>query len=143
MAHRIGRLAHVVRDVVSDSIRNHVGDPRVQPFTSVTRVELSVDLRQADVYISVMGTEAEERMTMQGLHSARGMIQTRLAKELNIRQCPIIRFCLDKGLKAAMETFRQLKEIGPLPDESQKTTSGESSREGNDPGSDDESPSTT
>ena len=113
MAHRIGRLAHFVRDVVSDSIANHVWDPRVCRFTSVTRVELSPDLRYADVYLSVMGTDAESKKTMTGLESARGMIQTRLARRLDIRKCPILRFHLDVGIKVAIETFRQLQEAAP------------------------------
>lgn len=111
MSHRIGRLAHVVRDVVSDSIANHVWDPRVCRFTSVTRVELSVDKRIANVFVSVMGSEADAKRTMQGLQSARGMIQTRLAHQLDIRQCPILRFHLDVGIKVAIETFRQLQEV--------------------------------
>ena len=112
MGHRIGRLAHFVRDVVSDAIANHVWDPRVCHFTSVTRVDLSPDLHFADVFVSVMGTDAEAKKTMQGLQSARGMIQTRLARQLDIRQCPILRFHLDIGIKTAIETFRQLQEAG-------------------------------
>jgi ribosome-binding factor A len=106
MSHRIARVAHIVRDVVSDAIANRVSDPRVHRFTSVTRVELTADLRYADVHVSVMGTEAESQTTMTGLASARGMIQTRLAKRLDIRQCPILRFHLDLGIKIGIETIR-------------------------------------
>jgi ribosome-binding factor A len=111
MAYRKERLAHFIRDVVSDAIGNRLSDPRISHFTSVTRVELSADLTAANVYVSVMGTEQESRRTMQGLESARGMIQTRLARQLKLRQCPILRFELDMGLKAAIETIRQLKEV--------------------------------
>ncbi len=97
-----------MRDVVSDAIANRVSDPRVSRFTSVTRVEVSVDLRMANVYVSVMGTEAEATTTMKGLQSARGMIQTRLARRLDMRQCPILRFHLDHGLKSAIETIRRI-----------------------------------
>jgi ribosome-binding factor A len=108
MSHRIARVAHIVRDVVSDAIANRVSDPRVHRFTSVTRVEISADLRYADVHVSVMGTEAESQTTMTGLASARGMIQTRLARQLDIRQCPILRFHLDKGIKIGIETIRMI-----------------------------------
>ncbi|GJQ26260.1 MAG: hypothetical protein HBSAPP02_12920 [Phycisphaerae bacterium] len=110
MSHRIGRVAHVIRDVVSDCIANRLSDPRIQRFTSVTRVELSPDLRIASVHVSVMGTAAEARTTMQGLESARGLVQTRLAKQLDMRQCPLIRFILDEGLKKAADLIRQIDE---------------------------------
>ena len=105
MSHRMARVAHIVRDVVSDAIANRVSDPRIHRFTSVTRVELTADLRYADVYVSIMGTDAESQTTMTGLTSARGMIQTRLAKRLDIRQCPILRFHLDMGIKIELKRF--------------------------------------
>jgi len=108
VSYRIARLSHIVRDVVSDAISNRVSDPRVSRLTSVTRVELSPDQRIANVHVSVMGTDAEATTTMKGLQSARGMIQTRLARRLDIRQCPILRFHLDMGLKAAIETIRRI-----------------------------------
>jgi ribosome-binding factor A len=111
MSHRMGRLANIIRDVVSDAISNRVWDPRVSRFTSVTRVELSPDMRIANVYVSVMGPDAEATRTMQGLQSARGMVQTRVAHRLDIRVCPILRFHLDVGIKVAIETFRQLQEV--------------------------------
>ncbi len=108
---RKDRMSHVIRDVVSDAIANHVDDPRVTRFTSVTRVELTPDLHFADVYVSVMGTEAEGRTTMRGLDSARGMIQTRLARQLEIRQCPILRLHLDGGLKRAIQTYQEIQAV--------------------------------
>jgi len=111
MSHRKDRLAHVVRDIVSDAILNRVSDPRVNELTSVTRVELSADLKVATVYVSVMGTDIDARTTMRGLQSARGMIQTRLARRLNIRQCPSIRFHLDEGIKRAIEIFQKIDTV--------------------------------
>jgi ribosome-binding factor A len=101
MSHRIGRVAHIIRDVVSDAIANKLSDPRISRFTSVTRIELSPDLRIADVYVSVMGSESDGRTTMQGLESARGLLQTRVAKNLDMRQCPLLRLHLDLSLKRA------------------------------------------
>ena len=110
MSHKIGRIAHIVRDVVSDAIANRLSDPRIHRFTSITRVELSPDLKTAHVHVSVMGTEAEGLTTMRGLESARGAIQTRLARSLDLRQCPMLRFHLDVGLKKAAEIIRQIDE---------------------------------
>ena len=111
MSYRIARVSHVIRDVVSDAIANRIWDPRVNHFTSVTRVEVSPDLRLATIFVSVMGTDTEARTTLQGLQSARGMIQTRLARRLNTRHCPIIRFHLDEALKAGIEAARRIEEV--------------------------------
>lgn len=111
MSHRPAKISHVVREVVSDAIANRIWDPRVSQFTSVTRVEVSDDLRIASVYVSVMGAENKAITTMKGLESARGMIQSRVARRLDIRQCPMLRFHLDTGLKTAIETIRLMDEL--------------------------------
>ncbi|HUN80026.1 MAG TPA: 30S ribosome-binding factor RbfA [Phycisphaerae bacterium] len=110
MSHRIGRVAHIIRDVVSDTIANRISDPRVSRFTSVTRVEVSPDLRAANVYVSVMGDASEGRTTMKGLESARGLIQSRVAKSLDLRQCPIVQIHLDLSLKRAAEVMHLIDE---------------------------------
>ncbi len=113
MSHRLARLAYIVRHVVSDAITNRVSDPRISPFTSITRVELSQDLKFTDVFVSVMASETECLTTMKGLQSARGMIQTRLAKRLETRQCPHLRFHLDMGIKIGIETVRAMNRSNP------------------------------
>lgn len=116
MSYRLERVAHVIREVVSDAIAHQIADPRVSRFTSVTRVEMSPDLRHAQVYVSVMGDDAEGATTMKGLDSARGMIQSHLAKRVEMRQCPLLRFRLDRGLKVAAEISRQIDEaLGRTP----------------------------
>lgn len=111
MSHRRDRLAHVVRDVVSDAIANRISDPRVSRFTSVTQVELTADLRIADVHVSVMGSDSDSATTMKGLESARGLIQSRLARQVSMRACPVIRFHLDLGIKRAIQTYQSLSDI--------------------------------
>lgn len=111
MAYRAERIASIVREVVSDAIANRLSDPRISRFTSVTRVELSPDLEFADVSVSVMGTEREARTCMRGLASARGAVQSLLAKRLEIRKCPLLRFRLDEGLKRGMEIVRELDRL--------------------------------
>lgn len=118
MSYRKERLSHVIRDVVSDSIVNRLNDPRISRFTSVTRVEISPDMKSAHVYVSIMGTDTEAKTSMKGLDSARGLIQSRLAKQLSIRQCPIVKFHLDLGIKRAIDTFRQLDQAAsPRPED--------------------------
>lgn len=82
MGHRLERLGSVIRGVVSDAILSRVSDPRVSRLTSITRVNVSADLKFADVYFSVMGSEVEGRTTLRGLQSARGMIQSLLARAI-------------------------------------------------------------
>lgn len=110
MSFRPERIGHAVRDVVSDAIATKISDPRVSRFTSVTRVEMSGDLRHANVFVSVMGTDADATKTLRGLESARGLIHGLLARALDIRQCPVVRFHLDQGLKNAARISRQIDE---------------------------------
>lgn len=113
MAFRMERMASVIRQVVSDCIANRLSDPRLARFITVTRVELSADLSHANVYLSIMGTEAQAATSMKGMASARGLIQTQLARELDVRQCPALQFHLDKGLKigaAILEKMDHLRE---------------------------------
>jgi len=104
------RVASVVQQVVSEAIAQKLSDPRIAAMTSVTRVEVSHDLEHAKVFVSVMGDEAVQRRTMQGLKSAAGMVQKLLAGELPIRQCPHLSFQLDESIKRAAETYRLIDE---------------------------------
>lgn len=124
MSHRPERVAHAVREVVSEAIAARLSDPRIHRFTSVTRVRMSGDLKLADVYVSIMGTEVEGQTTMKGLASARGLIQSMLARRLDLRTCPTIRFHLDRGLKSALETIRRIDELA---DERSGRSDGEGS----------------
>src|SRR5690554_5727231 len=103
-SHRPQRVAHVVRQVVSEAIATRLSDPRIAPFSSVTRVEMSPDLEYARVYVSVMGEPATQRRTLAGLRSATGVVQRMLARELTIRHCPRLTFELDESIKKGAET---------------------------------------
>jgi ribosome-binding factor A len=116
MLHRLERMASVVRQVVGEAIMARISDPRVSRFTSVTRVEISADLAFADVHVSVMGSEADERTTLRGLGSARGMIQSLLAKQLSTRSCPTLRFHLDDSIKKGIDMVREIDRLAPKPD---------------------------
>ena len=109
-SHRPERVANVIRTVVSDAIANKLSDPRIQPMSSVTRVEVSGDLEYAKVWVSVMGDPAVQQRTIMGLHSARGYVQGLLARKLPIRHCPRISFHLDESIKRAVETIRLIDE---------------------------------
>ncbi len=111
MSYRSQRLAALVQRIVGDAIVNRLADPRISCLTSVTRVEVSPDLLRVTAFISVIGTEAQARTTMAGLESARGLVQTRLARQLDIRQCPELRFSLDRGFKVGLQTLSELDRV--------------------------------
>ena len=104
-AHRLARVAEVVREVASETILFELRDPRVKNVT-VTRTEVSGDLQHAKVYVSVMGSEKEQNLTLHGLKHAAGFVQAKLASRLKTRFTPVIQFVLDKGVKHSIEITR-------------------------------------
>jgi ribosome-binding factor A len=112
---RPDKMASLIRTIVSDMIANRLQDPRVDPFTSVTRVEVSGDLQLAKIYISVMGSDADERRTMAGLKHAKGHIQRAIAHGITARHCPVVQFYADGSLKKAAEIIRIIDENVPRP----------------------------
>jgi ribosome-binding factor A len=107
--HRLERVSEVVREVASETILFEVRDPRVKMVT-VTRAEVSGDLQHAKVYVSIMGSEKEQQLTMHGLRHAAGFIQSKLADRLQTRFTPVITFILDKGVKNSIEVSRLINE---------------------------------
>lgn len=72
-------------------------DPRLSSLATVTEVRMTPDLKQARVYVNVMGTEAEQADAMKGLHSAAGFIRHELSERLQIRRAPELFFVLDRS----------------------------------------------
>src|SRR6476620_10063749 len=108
-SHRLARVAEVVRETAANAILFEIKDPRVKNVT-VTRAEVSADLQHAKVFVSVMGSEKEQQLTMHGLRSAAGFIQTKVAKQLTSRYVPHITFILDDGVKRSVEVARIIRE---------------------------------
>jgi len=106
---RLARVAEVIREVASETILFELRDPRVKGVT-VTRTEVSGDLQHAKVYVSVMGTPAEEKLCLHGLRHAAGFIQSKLANRLKTRFTPVINFVLDQGVKKSIEVSRLINE---------------------------------
>src|SRR5580704_7168068 len=113
---RIAKVAEAVREQVSTAILFGLKDPRVKNVT-VTRVEVSPDLRNAKVYVSVMGDEKTQRLTLRGLQSARGFLQAKFAERVQIRYTPLLHFQLDQGVKRSIEASRLLREVLPPQDD--------------------------
>jgi ribosome-binding factor A len=106
---RPARVAEAVREVASETILYELRDPRVK-FVTVTRAEVSGDLQHAKVYVSVMGTEKEQQLSLRALNHAAGFVQSKLAKRLQTRYTPVIAFVLDQGVKNSIEITRLINE---------------------------------
>jgi len=108
-AHRLERVAEVIREVASETILFELRDPRVKRVT-VTRAEVSGDLQHAKVYVSIMGTPKEQDLCMHGLRHAAGFVQSKLADRMQTRFTPVILFVLDEGVKKSIEMTRLINE---------------------------------
>jgi ribosome-binding factor A len=93
---------------LSNIIRGEIKDPRIHPMTSVVAVEVAPDLKTAKAYISVLGDEAAQQSTMAGLKSAEGYIRRALAKAINLRNTPEIKFILDQSIEYGIEMSKKI-----------------------------------
>jgi len=101
------KVARMVKEVVSDAVANHLNDPRIEGFVSVTRVDMSTDLRSAGVYLSIFGKdEAAQNKTFAAIAHARARVQSLLAGRLQSKFCPVLRFYRDEKFKKTLETMR-------------------------------------
>lgn len=105
------KVARVVKESVSDAIAHHLNDPRIEGIVSVTRVDMSPDLRSAEVYLSIFGKdEASQNKTFAAISHAKKCIQSLLAHRMQSKFCPVLRFCLDEKFKKTLETMNLIDE---------------------------------
>ena len=96
------------------AILTDLKDPRVRDVT-VTYVEVSADLRQAKVHVSVMGDDTKQQLSLRGLQSAAGFLQTKVSKRIDTRYTPRLTFVLDLGVKRSIEIAQILQSVLPAP----------------------------
>jgi len=106
------KVARVIREVVSDTVANHLSDPRITGFVSVTRVEVMPDMRSADVYLSIFAAEegAKDR-TFEAITHARTRIQSFLAGALESKFCPLLRFHEDEQFRKTLEVMKLIDQV--------------------------------
>ena len=109
---RVLKAAQAVREVVGMAIIADLKDPRIKDAT-VTMVEVSPDMRQAKVHVSVMGDETKQNLCLKGLQSSAGYLQSKIGNRIDTRYTPKIQFVLDKGIQNAMTVARILEEVLP------------------------------
>ncbi len=122
---RVLKAAEAIREVVSTAILLELRDPRVRDVT-VTRVEVSADMRNAKIFISVMGDEAQEKLCLHGLRNSAGFLQQKVGQRIETRYIPRLSFEIDKGVKNSLKISELLSEIrreGGLKDDAQQDES--------------------
>ena len=105
------RINGEVRRELSNIILNEIKDPRICPMTSVVEVEVAPDLKTAKAYISVLGDEQAQKDTLAGLKSAEGYIRRALAKSINLRNTPEIRFVMDQSIEYGVNMSKMIDDV--------------------------------
>jgi ribosome-binding factor A len=95
------RVASVIRHLVSEALVVELNDPRMS-FVTVTGVDVSADMRFADVRVSVLGEPKEQEDCLRGIRHAHGRLQAKVAEALNMKFCPILRFHPDQSVKRSI-----------------------------------------
>lgn len=114
----------VLREL-SNIIRGEIKDPRIAPMTSVVAVEVAPDLKTCKAYISVLGDEEAQKNTLIGLRSAEGYIRTKLAKSINLRNTPEIRFILDQSIEYGIRMSKMISDVNKDLNENPETENEE------------------
>jgi len=109
-SHRSERISTLVKEAIADALASEVNDPRVG-FVTVISVEVTRDLSLARVRISVMGDDEEKQRALEGINSARGFIRSILARTLELRTVPELRFEMDSGLEHAARVDQILSSL--------------------------------
>ena len=105
------RINGEVQKELSTIIRNEIKDPRIHPMTSVMAVEVAPDLKTCKAYISVLGEKEAKEATIKGLKSAEGYIRRQLARNLNLRNTPEIRFILDESIEYGVNMSKLIDDV--------------------------------
>ena len=105
------RINSEVQKELSNIIRAGLKDPRVAPMTSVVMAEVAPDLKTCKAYISVLGDEKAQQDTLKGLKSAEGYIRRELARTLNMRNTPEIRFVLDQSIEYGVNMSKKIADV--------------------------------
>lgn len=114
------RINGEVLKELSNIIRSEIKDPRINPMTSVVSVEVAPDLKTCKAYISVLGDEKSQQDTIEGLKSAEGYIRRELARTVNLRNTPEIKFILDQSIEYGINMSKLIDEVTKKDDESHK-----------------------
>ena len=105
------RVNAAVQEVLAEAV-GELRDPRIG-FVTVTGVETSPDLRQAQVFVSVLGSEKKREETLAGLEAAHGVLQGRIARELRMKRTPQLTFQYDDSVERGVRMSHLIDELAP------------------------------
>ena len=105
------RINMEVQRELSEIIRSGIKDPRIHPMTSVVAVEVTPDLKYCKAYISVLGDEEAAKATVEGLRSASSYVRRELARRVNLRNTPEIKFILDQSIEYGVNMSQLIDEV--------------------------------
>lgn len=105
------RINGEVQRTLAEIIRGDLKDPRISPLTSVVSVEVAPDLKTCKAWISVYGDETVQKNTLEGLRSAEGYIRKELARKVNLRNTPEIRFIVDQSIAYGVRMSKLIDEV--------------------------------
>ena len=114
--HRPNRLAETLKEEISQLIRVELKDPRIG-FVTLTSVDVAGDLAHAKVYVSVLGTEDEGKISLEVLNRAAGFIRSEIGKRIRLRHVPAIVFVYDPSIEHGAHIAKLLKDVGVSNDE--------------------------
>lgn len=120
-SYRPTRVGELLQAEIATLLLRHLKDPRLRMAT-VSRVDVTADLRHAYVYISRLGSDAEQQATMEGFQRAAGFIRSQLGKRLRLRYAPQLTFKLDTNIAYGVKISQILHEVTlhtPAPDETE------------------------
>ena len=108
---RVDRVAEGIRSEVATFLTSGAKDPRIVGLVTVTGVDLTRDLRRANIFVSVMGTESERAATLDGLASLAGHLRSHVTRALGLRVAPELYFKLDESVQRAARIEALLNQV--------------------------------
>ena len=111
------RINGEVQRFLAEVIRNEIKDPRINTMTSVVAVDVAPDLKTCKAWISVLGDEESQKSTLEGLKSAEGYIRSLMAKEINLRNTPEIKFIMDQSIAYGVSMSKRIDEVNRADEE--------------------------
>ena len=111
MPRRVDRINGLLRQEISQILSHQIKDPRLSGVITITEVRASNDLRNAEVYVSVMGDEEAKQAALDGIRSAAAFLRRELRDRLSMRYVPFMKFTLDNSLETADRLLRKMDDL--------------------------------
>ena len=111
MTRRAERVSSLIRQEVSELLQEQVNDPRLRGFISVTKVSTSPDLKQAKVFVSILGNQTNKNEMLQGFKSASGFFRRELSRRLLLRSIPELSFQFDDSIEHGAKILQLIDQV--------------------------------